>query len=271
MSFSPAQIITFAEPELLLSKGMPNMTTTFDSNNLGASGDSGPRTTQVHFLEPTPPGFEPEIDYLSTLKAVSEEALLNTAMWPILLQEIDGNQSQWRRTPRACIIDGTGSTDCLVEPPQTSPATKEKMVTWMYREIGAIRQTMKNEAQQGTRVLVAETHHPLALQVLCAAFDLDPIFVLYQMDRILEPRLDLPHMTPLSKAFSTRVTDSRNSDHDHHHTRAAAREQLDSFHIRGQAAYGRDQHGIPAEFASPSCISCCRVSTYGCTFFLRRT
>jgi hypothetical protein len=120
-----------------------------------ASRGPEPQTALVKFLTPTPPGFQPEIDYTSTLRALSEAAAVQTAGWSILLEEIDDKQLQWKLLPKVCIIDGAGSTECLTVSPEDKFATKEEAVTWMYRQIQAIRQRMATEAQQRTCVLVA--------------------------------------------------------------------------------------------------------------------
>jgi hypothetical protein len=245
-----------------------------------ASRGPEPQTALVKFLTPTPPGFQPEIDYTSTLRALSEAAAVQTAGWSILLEEIDDKQLQWKILPKVCIIDGAGSTECLIVSPEDKFATKEETVTWMYRQIQAIRQRMATEAQQRTCVLVAETCRPLVIQILGTALDIEPIFWLRHLNKPLKVSTSESEMVALSRAFSTCIADSRQKHEVLESTQATwnkiKTKHHDSSHLRGQASYytvanhHQDLYR-PELMSSSSHISYCRVSTFGCKSFLRDT
>jgi hypothetical protein len=245
------------------------MTTVLDNSPSEASSESRPRTGQMQFLTPTPSGFEPEYDYIATLKALAEAAGLDTAAWSRLYEETCVPTSG--PPPTVCIIDSTGSTDCLVRP-RNGLHTKKQTVAWVYIVIQTIRQMMRTEAQQRTRVLLAETHRPLVLQVLCAAFDLDPAFLLRHIRKPLGVKISESGIATLSRAFATCVADSRNGNDDLEDTRATwhigRTDQPDSFHVHGETSYAQqvdNQAGSPVKpRSSSSRISCCRISTFDC-------
>jgi hypothetical protein len=138
----------------------PNMTTAPDNPSPEAS--SGPESQPAHLklFEPIPSGFEPEYDYLATLRALSEAKGLDAATGVVLawMNELrdwnrDAVMTEWLPRPRACIIDSTGPIDCLTELPRDPSSTEQDRTDWLYREILKIRRTMKTEAQQRTCVL----------------------------------------------------------------------------------------------------------------------
>jgi hypothetical protein len=177
----------------------------------------------------------------------------------------------WSHPPRVCIIDSTGSTDCLVRP-RNGVQYHEQTIAWVYHEIRVIQQMMGSEAQQRTRVLLAETHRPLVLQVLCAAFNLDPAFLLRHICRHLGVKISESEIAVLSRAFSTCVAGSRKSNDDLENTqstwRIATTERPDSFHVHGETSYAQKvdhQAGSSVKpTSSSSRISCCRISTFDC-------
>jgi hypothetical protein len=277
---SPFHVLTFAILEYQLVARKTNMNTVADDNSPEASRGPNPRTAQVRYLTPTPPGFEPEIDYIPTLQAVSEAAGTNTAEWSILFQESPNEFPEWRRRPKACIIDDAGSSNHLTVSAENRLVTREEEVTWMYRQIRAIRQRMGTEARQRTRVLVAETYHSLAIQVLGTALDLDPTFLLRHVNKLLQVNTSESEMAALSRAFSTCIADSRQKHQVLENTHATLNKTRtkhhDSSHLRGQASYytvanhHQDLYR-PELISSSSRISYCRVSTFGCKSFLRTT
>jgi hypothetical protein len=272
----------------------PSMTTIRDNSQEAYNGPE-PRTTQAKYLTPTPSGFDPEYDYLSTLKTLSEAAGLNTDNLSSLLRRIemfegaDSSQSPWKCPPRACIIDGLSSSNVFVDMLANSPGEEGTTVEWMYRGIQQIQQTFMAKSRQSTCVLLAETQNPLAFQVLGTALGLDPKFLLQHVSNNLQARpisllaKSTDHdprfvtreiklrMASLSDLFFKCCVDSRETGDDdlkEERMANAAADESSSFHIQGRADLQIKGSNALTDVSrwnfGPNCISCCRISTHGC-------
>jgi hypothetical protein len=255
--------------------GQPNMTTAPENSSPEATSGPESQPAYVKFLEPTPSGFEPEYDYLATVRAISEARGLDTATGVILdwMTQIEGwnneaSETKWLPHCRACVIDSTGPADCLTDIPRYQSPPEKDRVDWLYLEIREIRQTMKIKAQRRTCVLVAGTHDPLVLQVLGTALDLDPGFFLRHSNGISRTNISDLESASLSKECFDCIVPLRKGDgddlgHAHMDEHMATAETFDSLHIQGQSEvrYGQGE-------SRHSCISYCQVSTYGCKSFL---
>jgi hypothetical protein len=267
-SFS--HIFVFCHTKFSLSTGKPSMTSVPHNDSPEASGGPEPRTAHVRFLTPTPPNFEPEIDYISTLKALSEVEGLDTATKMFLdgLMKLEGTWGT-RSSARASVITSNGATDHLVDLHiESITGTEEDRVNWMYHEIVDFRQRVKLESQQRSCVVVATTHITPALQIIGAALDLDPGFLLHHMNEPSGAHISDADIASLSKAFASCVVSLRNGDDDHlDHAPLGP-----SCSIRGLVDHRKNYHmedNFPARPA-PARISCCQFSKYRRESFLSR-
>jgi hypothetical protein len=255
----------------MLSVGKPNMATTPDSDPPNTPGGPEPQTTQPHWLTPTSSGFKPEYDYLSTLILLCQAHGIDEfeKTFSDLLNAV--GETAYSRTPpawpRACTINSSGSEDCF-KFSLDGWDSLEDMVHCLYCEIKDVREKMEaGAAQQRTCVLVAETHHPLALEVLGAAFDLDPGFLIRHIRESTGERIyDTDSLEVLSRAFASCITASKKSDDgqvSHKGDYVAITGRSDGFHVPARSDY-EERLGYTGIGSNNSCVSCCRVSKYGC-------
>jgi hypothetical protein len=262
----------FHRSRSLLSTDQPNMTAVPDNHSSRTSSESRLRRTDMQFLTPTPSGFEPEYDYLSTLKALSEAQGFDTAT-KIFSDGLTKLKDK-RSSLKVSVITSTGSTDHFTSLGWMAWGSEEGTVKQMYYEIRDIRQTMKSKAQQKPCVLMAETHGTSALQILGTALDLEPEFLIHHMMGDSAKTVSDVDIAFLSKAFSSCVVGLRKGDVQHLErarlTQQTATTKLsDSHFIQFQADYlAGDDHGPTP---SPSRISCCQISAYSCESSLSGT
>lgn len=180
-------------------------------------------TLQARLLSPTPPSFEPEYDYLATLKDASQAAGLSKAadLLSSLLNDIgnDWDLDSWDgKPPRACFIDSSGSTSLFREPKRREVGLDDR-VKWMHQEIKHIRQDLSVELHRSARdksphVVVIETNKVMALQVLGAAVGLDPEFLLRHLDAGSDENTEDGSLPDLKGHFFERITSWRHEGKD---------------------------------------------------------
>lgn len=228
-----------------------------------------PQAELMRYLSPTPDGYSLEYDYLATLRSLIEAECGDVANPP---WRIRASTRDWQARNRSCrvrLIDDTASVDHLQLTDEIEPGDP-RTLPYIFDQINNMRQKLLHQAQENVRVLVVDRINDVALQIIGAAFDLNPSFFLlhhnekYGPDRWASKLDELDHrfrsLLGATKRSSDGIDENQRSDLQDPPTTGWEH----GVHIRGRASMsshvGEERHtGVVS-----SGISCCRVSANGC-------
>lgn len=246
------------------------MTAVPDNGSSRAGTTPEHSAVQIELLSPTPPGFTPEYDYILTLEsACRESGLYKVAHMLIGWQHKFKNTwhllRQSKTNPRACMVESSGSTDLFLD-----CTDFDDPVQCMHHEIKTLRERLADQQQGTVFALVVETVDFLAIQILGAAVDLDPQFLLRHLGADQEFEISDQDYECLKDKFYRCIDGWREHGPGRHgNAQMISRRRDGDVCIKG---YDRDQVERPHrldEDRSPwkrtaSAISCSQMSTSGC-------
>ena len=221
-----------------------------------------PQADQIQYLMPTPPEFAPEYDYFAVVQSLIDTAGLreSDSSYQSPFQPLDAPMKNRKDTSSDAMPMRSYGFGRLVRLPCDSP---EITVEEMYREIQILRGLLIGETQGGKSILIVDNISPTSLQILGAAMNLDPTFLLRHHNEALDNPEWVSEMNKLRSRFFSLVAAAKKRRAERDTFQVSSTDEDLKLHLRYRAS---KSDGPENGYEISSHISCYFITANVCEY-----